>query len=126
MDRFLLSLVSLGTFLLARDVGAQTGQQVNPLRENAMQQLIGMICSDNGEWLRCYSLPPPNCRSITEGYVRPCVDRILSTVTHELKGQEELQTMQRLLGCFNEEFMRRYGAGQVKSKECQLPPKHLR
>jgi hypothetical protein len=30
-----------------------------------------------------------------------------------------------MLGCFNEEFMSKYGAGEVKSPECENPMKHL-
>lgn len=94
--------------------------QANPGRES-IQKVVDQICSDGGEWLKCYSLEPSRCQSVTTGFVEPCVRKVMGSRVEE----PEANTVARLLVCFNQEFMAKYGFGEVKSPECKDPMKHL-
>jgi hypothetical protein len=87
----------------------------------SVQKVIDEICSDNGAWLRCYSLEPSRCQEITAGFVEPCVERVMATPVAE----PATHTVRRLLVCFNQRFMAKYGYGEVKTPECKDPMKHL-
>jgi hypothetical protein len=87
----------------------------------SVKKVIGEICSDDGAWLRCYSLEPSRCQEITAGFVEPCVERVMATPVAE----PATRTVTRLLVCFNQRFMAKYGHGEVKTPECKDPMKHL-
>lgn len=112
----LLSLLVLFLSVHTQDVAAQS-VAIQP----TVDKLVEEICSDGGMWLRCYSLPPSRCREVTAGFVQPCVERVMATPIAE----PAEKGVARLLSCFNERFMAKYGLGEVKSPECKNPMKHL-
>lgn len=87
----------------------------------SIQKVVDEICSDGGAWLQCYSLDPAKCRSITTGFVDPCVRRVIAKPSQD----PNLHPLAQMLGCFNQEFMSKYGAGEVKTPKCANPMKHL-
>lgn len=91
------------------------------LDQASIQKVVDEICSDNGEWLKCYSLDSANCQSITSGFVEPCVRKVM----REGPGDKAGGDVTSLLLCFNREFMAKYGFGEVKTPECKNPMKHL-
>lgn len=92
---------------------------------NFSDQITKQVCSDNGEWLRCYKVSPSFCTKVTEGFVRPCVQRLLGPVEKQLSPEEGERVAHQLLGCFNKQFMEAYGAQKLSTPECAVPPKHL-
>lgn len=104
----------------ASDVSAESA-----VSDVAVQNVIKHICSDGGEWLKCYSVEPAKCESVTAGYVRPCINKTFGRGDPMRNGATTEVVLQRLLGCFNNEFMTRYGAGKRSTPECQKPPAHL-
>ena len=89
--------------------------------QQAVDKLVDEICSDGGAWLRCYSLEPSRCHEVTAGFVEPCVESVMSNAVAE----PATKGVMRLLACFNQRFMAKYGHGEVKSPECKDPMKHL-
>ena len=87
----------------------------------AVQKLVSEICSDRGAWLKCYSLDPSDCVAITAAFVEPCVKTVFANSSKD----PSVHPLATLLGCFNKEFMRKYGHGEVKTPECATPLKHL-
>lgn len=98
--------------------GRETQASADPA---SIQKVVDEICSDGGAWLRCYSLDPAKCRAITTGFVDPCVRRVIANPSQD----PNLHPLAQMLGCFNEEFMAKYEAGEVKTPECANPMKHL-
>lgn len=86
-----------------------------------IQKVVSEICSDGGRWLTCYSLDPADCSSITTAFVEPCVTKVFANPAQN----SAAPPVNQLLGCFNQEFMRKYGHGEVKTPECANPMKHL-
>lgn len=104
------------------DAVVAQGREAQASAEPAsIQRVVDEICSDGGAWLRCYSLDPAKCRSITTGFVDPCVRRVVAKPSQD----SNLHPLAQMLGCFNEEFMSKYGAGELKTPECVNPMKHL-
>ena len=95
---------------------AQTGPDTA-----SIQKVVDEICSDGGAWLKCYSLQPSKCQATTTGFVEPCVRKVMGSQVDE----HGMKVVERLLMCFNKEFMARYGSGEVKTPECRNPMKHL-
>ena len=87
----------------------------------SVQRVVDEICSDGGEWLKCYSLEPSRCPAITAGFVEPCVKTVVANGSKD----PAVHPIATLLGCFNQEFIRKYGHGEVKTPECATPLKHL-
>jgi hypothetical protein len=122
MKRFLASVVvSVLCVGVIEAVVAQSRDAQPSADAASIQRVVDEICSDGGAWLRCYSLDPAKCRSITAGFVDPCVRRVIAKPSQD----PNLHPLAQMLGCFNEEFMSRYGAGEVKTPECANPMKHL-
>ena len=88
-------------------------------------QVTNLVCSDQGEWLRCYKVNPVFCTKVTEGFVQPCIQEILAPVEKQLSQEEGTKVALRLLGCFNKRFMDSYGSQKLSTPECANPPKHL-
>ena len=108
--------------LVGRDAFVAQAQQAPTSVDSAsIQKVVDEICSDGGAWLRCYSLDPSKCRSITTGFVDPCVRRVAAKPSQD----PNLHPLTQMLGCFNQEFMSKYGAGEVETPECANPMKHL-
>jgi hypothetical protein len=100
-----------------RPGGAESASVLNA----SVKSVVDEICSDGGEWLKCYSLDPSRCASITAGFVEPCVKTVVANGSKD----PAVHPIATLLGCFNQEFMRKYGHGEVKTPECATPLKHL-
>lgn len=111
----------LFTALGIQESSAQTASGHQASIQPAVKKLVDEICSDGGAWLRCYSLAPSRCKEITTGFVEPCVSGAMMTPVAE----PAAQSVVRLLICFNQRFMAKYGFGEVKSPECKDPMKHL-
>ena len=114
----LVCLVRLDGFDAVVAQGLEPQASADPA---SIQKVVDEICSDGGAWLRCYSLDPAKCRSITTGFVDPCVRRVIAKPSQD----SNLHPLAQMLGCFNEEFMSKYGAGELKTPECVNPMKHL-
>jgi len=116
---------SIVVFVLCIGAVAESDGQVTGSQRSAdpasIQKVVDEICSDGGAWLQCYSLDPAKCRSITTGFVDPCVRRVIAKPSQD----PNLHPLAQMLGCFNQEFMSKYGAGEVKTPECANPMKHL-
>ena len=93
--------------------------------ERAIQSVVDHICSDGGEWLRCYSLEPERCQEITTSYVKPCIKRTLGNGEIDQGDLTAVDMLENLLGCLNHDFMAKYGFGKLQTVECNEPPKHL-
>ena len=117
------TLVTVWAVLLggAEVVVAQEKGVLNQIDPASIQKVVNEICSDGGLWLRCYSLDPARCRSVTTEFVSPCAERGGADSSED--GEDN--PLMDLLGCFNEEFMSKYGAGELKTPECANPMKHL-
>ena len=100
---------------------AQTSKPSGAPDNAAVHKVVGEICSDGGAWLKCYSLEPSDCTEITTAFVDPCVKTVFANTSKD----PAVHPVATLLGCFNKEFMRKYGHGEVKSPECATPLKHL-
>jgi hypothetical protein len=87
----------------------------------AVAKVVNEICSDGGAWLKCYSLEPSDCVEITISFVEPCIKTVFANSSKD----PAVHPITTLLGCFNREFMRKYGHGEVKTPECATPMKHL-
>lgn len=110
---FVTALLWAGAISLSLEARAQDNVSTD--------DVVQKICSDGGEWLKCYSLEPSKCRTVTTAFVDPCVKRVMSAKIDE----HAMKTVTRLLTCFNQEFMGKYGYGEVKTPECKNPMKHL-
>ena len=121
--RMFIVLVVVSLFRLGgvEAVVAQDWEAKGGVERSSIEKVVNEICSDGGAWLRCYSLDPAKCRSITTGFVDPCVRRGVAEPSQD----SNLHPLAQMLGCFNEEFMSKYGAGEVKTPECANPMKHL-
>lgn len=123
MIRFIAALVVI-VVQLGRGVDpshAQGAPGTSGPDKASIQKVVDEICSDGGEWLKCYSLEPSRCESITAAFVEPCVKSVFANSSKN----PGVHPISQLLGCFNQEFMRRYGHGEVKSPQCANPMKHL-
>jgi hypothetical protein len=87
----------------------------------SISKVVDEICADGGAWLKCYSLDPSSCEEVTAAFVEPCVKTIFANASKS----PGAHPVGQLLGCFNQEFMRKYGYGEVKTPECAHPLKHL-
>ena len=94
-------------------------------RATFANQITQHICSDGGQWLKCYTIRPETCVSVTKSFVQPCVDSVLANVTQIKDEKEGIAISQKLMGCFNERFMAFYGSGKMNTPECAKPPEHL-
>lgn len=121
--RMFVALVVVCLFRVGgSEIAVAQGREAQPSADSAsIQKVVDEICSDGGAWLRCYSLDPGKCRSITTGFVDPCVRRVIAKPSQD----PNLHPLAQMLGCFNEEFMAKYAAGEVKTPECANPMKHL-
>ena len=95
------------------------------ISQKAVQGVVDHICSDGGEWLRCYSLEPHRCQEITASYVKPCIDRTLGNGEIDQGDLTAVDMIQNLLRCLNHDFMAKYGPGKLDTVECTEPPQHL-
>jgi hypothetical protein len=118
MRIILFTVVSLALFVVVT-VQAAFAQQAPT--QPAVQKIVDEICSDGGAWLTCYSLEPSRCQEVTVGFVEPCVKSLMATPVAEPAAKGVV----RLLACFNQRFMAKYGQGEVKTPECKDPMKHL-
>lgn len=109
-------LLALFSVVSVEDAGAQPAPT-----QPTVQKLVDEICSDGGAWLKCYSLEPSRCQEVTAGFVEPCVASVMTTPMAE----PAAKSVVRLLTCFNQRFMARYGHGEVKTPECKDPMRHL-
>lgn len=109
------------TVLYVRLCVAQSESRGSAPDRASVQKVVSEICSDGGQWLKCYSLDPADCSSITTAFVEPCVTKVFANPTKS----STVPPVNQLLGCFNQEFMRKYGHGEVKTPECANPMKHL-
>jgi hypothetical protein len=118
-----MRLLVLSAFLVIGAVLAQPSvSSAQPGPDTAsIQKVVDEICSDGGAWLRCYSLEPSKCQATTAGFVEPCVRKVMGSQIDE----HGMKVVERLLMCFNKEFMAKYGSGEVKTPECRNPMKHL-
>lgn len=117
--RILLSTVVPLTLFAVVTVQEALAQQAPT--QPAVQKIVDEICSDGGAWLKCYSLEPSRCQEVTAGFVGPCVKSLMATPVAEPAANGVV----RLLVCFNQRFMAKYGYGEVKTPECRDPMKHL-
>lgn len=118
MRSFLYSVIPLTLIAI---VGVQEVFAQNVPAEPAVQKIVDEICSDGGAWLKCYSLEPSRCQEVTAGFVEPCVKSLMATPVAEPAAKGVV----RLLVCFNQRFMAKYGYGEVKTPECKDAMKHL-
>jgi len=95
-------------------------------RATFTNQITQHICSDGGQWLKCYTIRPETCVSVTKSVVQPCVDSVLANVTQIKDEKEGIAISQKLMSCFNERFMAFYGSGQLRTPECEKQPEHLK
>lgn len=123
MSRFFCAFVFVGALfgVMVEALVAQSPARTGAPDKAALARVVGEICSDGGQWLRCYSLDPARCSSITTAFVEPCVTAVFAEPSRD----PTVQPIEQLLGCFNREFMRKYGHGEVKTPECANPMKHL-
>lgn len=125
MFRFAVKSLRFGIAVALLIVSRDAYSVDDKIRAAFSDKVVEHICSDGGEWLRCYTLRPETCTSVSKSIVRPCVDSVLSSVP-EVKDQAESRALsQQLMGCFNERFMQFYGAGKLSTPECKSPPAHL-
>lgn len=117
----LLALALSISFPYASGARADSG-----VSEKAVEDVIGHICSDGGEWLRCYSVEPSKCHEVASGFVKPCVDRVFTERNRASQQPLVIDSLKELLGCFDRVFMARYGTGKLSTPECNKQPEHLR
>ena len=94
--------------------------------EKAVEDVIGHICSDGGQWLKCYSVEPSKCHEVASGFVKPCVDRVFTERNRAAEKPLVVDSLKELLGCFDRVFMARYGTGKLNTPACNQQPQHLR
>ena len=92
----------------------------------AVEDVIGHICSDGGQWLKCYSIEPSKCHEVASGFVKPCVERVFTERNRAAQQPLVIDSLKELLGCFDRVFMARYGTGKLNTPECNQQPQHLR
>ena len=120
--RLTAAIVVLSVSLLRVELlSAQSSPRGQAPDKASIHTVVEQICSDGGQWLKCYSLEPSECTSITTSFVEPCVQKVSANASKDSK----VHPVGQLLGCFNQEFMRKYGHGEVKTPECATPLKHL-
>lgn len=95
-------------------------------RKTIEAETVDDICSDRGEWLRCYSQEPSACTEISSGIVSKCFDRVLGRGPITTTEQGLDSTVEKLTTCFRDEFLARYDLYRKNTLECAEPPEHLR
>jgi hypothetical protein len=122
---FLVAAMALGT--LATFVGASTASaELEGPRAGYENDLIGLLCSDDGAWLACYYHEPSKCREVVRPLVHSCVERHLGDIKKPINLQTALERNVDIMGCFNQEFPKTIGAKRKDEKRCLEQPKHLK
>lgn len=107
-------------------LSSRAAQALDAQIETALtSQIQQLVCSDGGEWLRCYRLEPKSCATVTEAFVRPCVASVLGPVKSQMSYDEGVTASKKLVECFNERFLSSYGSQKLSTPQCSQPPKHL-
>ena len=104
---------------------ASSARAEGPDHEQEVASIIRYICSDGGDWLRCYSLSPSECLPRMKEVVTPCTNAALKAAKVTLTQEQQTALAARVVQCFNRVFMSKYGKGKVESAECKEAPRHL-
>jgi hypothetical protein len=112
--------VSVGLSLVRPTVSAADNNYTQQI-----STIVRHICSDGGNWLRCYSLSPSECQALMTEVVTPCTNAAFTAAKIATSQEQRALLAGKLLECFNHSFMSKYGQGKVDTAECKDPPSHL-
>jgi len=96
------------------------------LLEGFSTKLSEQICSDKGQWLKCYRIEPLACTRLARSLIDPCAKEVFGQVTETLSFEKGVEFSERFRICFNARFEKEYGSRKLSSPACQEPPPHLR
>ena len=110
-----VSLAAFSTLLLADAASALDAQGIATFKGQA----VSKMCARGADWLRCFSLDPLQCESISEQLVDSCVGE---TAALQAGAPDDIdtisQTAQSFYRCLHSKFFASYGARKIASVEC--------
>lgn len=124
MRRVIRHLAIVIAFALSALGDTVTAQEHHHTQQ--VSTIVRFMCSDGGNWLRCYSLSPSECEPLMKEVVTPCTNAVFTAGKIALSQEQRALLAGKLLECFNHSFMSKHGQRKVDSAECKDPPSHLR
>ena len=110
-----VSLATFTTFLLADAASALDAQGIATFK----RQAVSKMCAGGADWLRCFSVDPLQCESISERLVDSCVGEMASLQAGAPDDINTIsQTAQSFYTCLHSKFLASYGARKIASIEC--------
>ena len=117
----MVALFGVGTCCFAPSGFAAGSDAIDGIESD----IVATICSDGGEWLKCFNKPPAQCESYAKAIVRPCLDQEIGSVRGPIPLSAALQYAVESKSCFNRAIPDVLGE-PVKSEECtNKRPGHL-
>lgn len=116
-------VVQAFAFLLAVAPGLSPRTEAQEIDRNALdvfrQQVVAKMCTDGGEWLRCYKTDPLRCQSVSTVLVDACVASELTEKPAALRDPSQASAIaERLYSCLRTKFLAKYGADKLNTDEC--------
>ena len=104
-----------------------SGYAIEPEVLREMEQVVvEKICSDGGNWLKCYNLEAGSCNRVASSFVSNCLERTLARISQPIAQNQQAPLSLQIVSCFNAEFTQRYGMDHLDTPECKETPEHLR
>jgi hypothetical protein len=111
------SLGALYAPALAEQDGAKLGYE---------NDLLDLLCADQGAWLECYQQIPAQCREVLRPIVHKCVSSALADVKTPINLKTGLEKNVKIIECLNQEFSASLGLKRKNEERCKEQPKHLK
>ena len=110
-----VSLAAFSTLLLADAASALDAQGIDTFK----RQAVSKMCAGGADWLRCFSVDPLQCESVSERLVDSCVGETASLQAGTPDDINTIsQTAQSFYTCLHSKFLASYGARKIASEEC--------
>lgn len=87
--------------------------------ETFKRQAVSKMCAGGGDWLRCFSIDPLQCESISSRLLDDCVNSEAALRPGATDGGQDASVIaQSLFTCLRTKFIASHGAKKVGSDEC--------
>lgn len=94
--------------------------------ESFKQRVVGQVCSDKGEWLKCFSLQPSLCAEKVSPIVSACATSAFNGMAVSLNPDQAFSAAKRFQECFNRSWSSQFGVLRRSTPECMGPPAHMK
>jgi hypothetical protein len=113
--RYVMFTLSVTTLSFASVAYAIDAQAIATFKRQAGQKM----CADGGAWLRCFSVDPLQCETITAKLLDDCVSKeALLQPGASVDSSQAGEISESLFSCVRSNFLTAYGKKKLESDEC--------